>query len=279
MTRRILSTVGLWTIIIVALYAGRGHAGAWLLAAVAAATQYELYQLLGKIGYRPYSRLGTGFGFLIVLGAYYTPRFSCLVVLGGAPDILIIAAIVCTLVVLVREKVPGVIHTLMPTLFGILYVPYMLQFLAALPVHFDSETVGIMLAVWLIAVAKFTDVGALLIGMKFGRHKLAPTLSPAKTWEGAIGGVLMASAVGASLVFFAGNYFPNCFSPTVAALTALPIAAAAILSDLLESTLKRQAGVKDSGEIIPGIGGVLDLTDSLILSAPLGFIIFKYLLF
>lgn len=279
MTRRILSTVGLWTIIIVALYAGRGHAGAWLLAAAAAATQYELYQLLGKIGYRPYSKLGTGFGLLIVLGAYYTPRFSNLVVLGGGTDILIIATIVCTLVILFREKVNGVIHTLMPTLFGILYVPYMLQFLAALPVHFDSETVGIMLAVWLVAVAKFTDVGALLIGLKFGRHKLAPSLSPAKTWEGAIGGVLMASAVGASLVFFAGIYFPDSFSPTVAAITALPVAAAAILSDLMESTIKRQAGVKDSGDMIPGIGGVLDLTDSLILSAPLGFLIFKYLLF
>lgn len=279
MTRRILSTIGLWTIIIVAIYVGRGHACAWLLAAAAAATQYELYLLLGKIGYRPYSRLGIGFGLLIVLGAYYLPRFSDLVVLGGGPDILILAAIVCTIVVLFREKVSGTIQALIPTLFGILYVPYMLQFLAALPVHFDSETVGIMLAVWLVAVAKFTDVGALLIGLKFGRHKLAPSLSPAKTWEGAIGGVLMASAVGALLVFVAGDYFPEDFSPAVAALTALPIAVVAILSDLMESTIKRQAGVKDSGQMIPGIGGALDLTDSLILSAPLGFLIFKYLLF
>ncbi|MBP7143242.1 MAG: phosphatidate cytidylyltransferase, partial [Opitutaceae bacterium] len=133
---------------------------------------------------------------------------------------------------------------------------------------------GLVMALWLIAVAKFCDTGALLSGMAFGRHRMAPQISPKKTWEGFAGGLLSAALMGAAIAYFARDYLPAGFSPWLAALIALPIAAVSVVSDLVESIMKRRADVKDSGRTIPGIGGMFDLTDSLILAAPLGYAVF-----
>ena len=134
-----------------------------------------------------------------------------------------------------------------------------------------------MLAVWLVFAAKFCDVGALVWGSMFGKHKIAPTMSPAKTWEGAIGGVISAALMCAGLVALYPQHFPASFPPWVAALAAVPPAILSITSDLIESVLKRTAGVKDSGRTIPGIGGAFDLMDSLILAAPVGYLILRVL--
>ena len=107
-----------------------------------------------------------------------------------------------------------------------------------------------------------------------GKHKMAPTLSPNKTWEGAIGGVLV-SVIGAYLVGLLGNQLDLGFKfslPTIA-LLAIPLSIIGQIGDLLESAFKRQANVKDSGQGIPGIGGALDLVDSLILAAPLAYVL------
>jgi phosphatidate cytidylyltransferase len=136
---------------------------------------------------------------------------------------------------------------------------------------------GLVLGIWLIAVAKFCDVGALLTGLAFGRHKMSPVISPKKTWEGAIGGVLISAGVGAVLAWFCRDYLPVALTPALAALIALPIAALAIVSDLIESIIKRRADTKDAGAAIPGIGGFFDLSDSLILTAPVGYALFHLL--
>ena len=171
------------------------------------------------------------------------------------------------------------------TLFGVLYVPFMLQFLVRTIVLYDDKYIGLALGLWLVAVAKFCDVGALLTGLALGRHKMAPNISPKKTWEGAVGGLAVSAGVGALLGAwlgrseqFGGPYFPGDFTPLRAALMALPIAAAAITSDLVESIIKRRAEVKDTGQFIPGIGGAFDLTDSLILAAPIGYFLFCFCL-
>ena len=125
-------------------------------------------------------------------------------------------------------------------------------------------------------VAKFSDVGGLLIGSWLGKNKMAPQISPAKTWEGFAGGVATSSVLGFALVLLLRDYFPQNFHPWVAALCAIPIAALAAFSDLIESVIKRQAEVKDSGKSIPGIGGAFDLVDSMLLSAPVAFIILSF---
>jgi CDP-diglyceride synthetase len=109
------------------------------------------------------------------------------------------------------------------------------------------------------------DIAAYVIGSLIGRRKLAPRISPGKTWEGTIAGFLAA----ASAVWFVGT---QVFSPALPASLLVPLALtigpAGLLGDLLESALKRAAGVKDSGTIFPGHGGVLDRIDSLLLVAP-----------
>ncbi len=156
----------------------------------------------------------------------------------------------------------------------------MLQFLVRiLLINGPHAHTGLAFALWLIAVSKFCDVGALLSGMAFGKHKMAPVISPKKTWEGAIGGLLTSAALGAGIVYFchAYNYFPATFTPLLAAAVAVPIAGFGIVSDLVESVIKRRANTKDSGAAIPGIGGMFDLSDSLILTAPVGFLVFSLL--
>jgi phosphatidate cytidylyltransferase len=135
-----------------------------------------------------------------------------------------------------------------------------------------------MLGIWLVAVTKFCDVGALLIGMLIGQHKLAPHASPNKTWEGAVGGVLIGSGIGAALLLIFPSLFPASLTPLVVILIGIPVASAGIVSDLIESIIKRRCGVKDSGRSIPGIGGAFDLVDSLVLSAPVAYLLLRAIL-
>ena len=106
------------------------------------------------------------------------------------------------------------------------------------------------------------DVAAYAVGSSFGRRKIAPAISPGKTWEGTIAGFLAAATVVLVAVAPTGIY-------VWAALAALTIGPVAFAGDLLESWLKRRAGVKDSGTLLPGHGGVLDRIDSLLTAAPL----------
>jgi phosphatidate cytidylyltransferase len=107
------------------------------------------------------------------------------------------------------------------------------------------------------------DTAAYFVGKKLGRNKLAPRLSPGKTVEGALGG-LAGSALGASLV----NFFYPAASFSMIAILGLLVGVFGMLGDLFESSLKRTAGIKDTGVIIPGHGGVLDRFDSMIFTAP-----------
>jgi phosphatidate cytidylyltransferase len=118
-----------------------------------------------------------------------------------------------------------------------------------------------ILAVWA------ADVAAYAFGSTFGRHKIAPRISPGKTWEGTLAGFLAAAGVVLLATAAVGT-------PDWAVVTAIAIGPAAFAGDLLESWLKRRAGVKDSGKLLPGHGGVLDRIDSLLAAAPLVALVF-----
>ncbi len=142
--------------------------------------------------------------------------------------------------------------------------------LALVQIKLAGELVllAIMATVWL------ADIAAYFSGRTFGRHKLAPAISPGKTWEGAIGGVLAVVAYG----FFYLSVLPKELAGSPALLLVLLVAFAAfsIVGDLLESLLKRQAGLKDSSGILPGHGGVLDRIDSLTSTLPMAAIALHY---
>jgi len=119
-------------------------------------------------------------------------------------------------------------------------------------------------------------VGGLLFGSWLGKHKLAPAISPGKTWEGLIGGIFSSMVVAGLGILVLPDLFPTKLTWYFAVLIAIPIATISALSDLLESVIKRQAEVKDSGKSIPGIGGAFDLIDSLLLSAPISFLLLSF---
>lgn len=275
MGKRILSTIALWFIILAAMYFFQARGGIFLLVLVAVFTQREFYQMVARIGHTPFARIGLLFGAVITLG----PVLEVVVHPLLTPEnLLALAAVVFAIRIVGERSSENRVESLGWTLFGLIYVPFMLQFLVRiLLIDGPHAASGLAIALWLIAVSKFCDVGALLSGMAFGKHKMAPVISPKKTWEGAIGGLLTSAALGAGIVYFWGEYFPAALTPPLAALVALPIAGAGIVSDLVESVIKRRANTKDSGATIPGIGGMFDLSDSLILTAPLGFIAFSLL--
>ncbi len=274
MGQRIFSTLLLWTLVILCIRFLGATGGVWLITLIAALTLREFYGLVRKIGVEPFDRFGITLGAIITLTPLYLePRFNI-----DTQAIVALAVIVFAIRILGERDASNRVETLGWTLFGLLYVPFMLHYLVRIIQHPGPHPhTGLTLCVWLIAVSKFCDVGALLSGLAFGRHKMAPEISPKKTWEGAIGGVLISMGVGAAIAHFCRAYLPDTFTPLIAAAVAAPIASLAIISDLVESIIKRRANAKDAGQTIPGIGGMFDLSDSLILTAPVGFIAFRLL--
>ena len=156
-------------------------------------------------------------------------------------------------------------------LFGLIYIAYPLTLV---PLLWKQED-GPALVLFLMVCVWSGDIAALYIGRAFGRHKLAPRLSPGKTWEGAIAsiaGSMLAAGVVISVadaLTARGNTLLHISEPLwQSLLLAVLLNMAAQLGDLLESAIKRGAGVKDSGNMLPGHGGILDRIDALLLAAP-----------
>ena len=131
---------------------------------------------------------------------------------------------------------------------------------------------GLLLAFWTLSLVWATDIGAYFAGRSIGGPKLAPRISPSKTWAGLGGGVLAALILGFVLHRFAGL-------PIQLAAASGLLAVAAQLGDLLESAMKRRAGVKDSGTLLPGHGGVMDRLDGVVAAAPLAAVLYLLLVF
>ena len=202
-----------------------------------------------------------------------------IIAIGGALIALIL--IVCSARILWQREPDTRFETLLSTVFGLVYVPFMLQFFVRIFWMYgegpESHWTGIFVALWIVAVSKFCDVGAYLVGSLIGRHRMAPTISPGKSWEGAVGGVLISVGVGCGFILLFRTHLPENLTPLTGALIALPVAITSIVSDLIESIMKRGAAMKDSGKTIPGIGGAFDLMDSLVLVAPVGYLLFLIL--
>ncbi len=278
MLSRILSTLILWTVVLGGLWLFGAHAAVVLVTLLAALTLHEFYTITTRMGLPAFRWMGLFFSVLMTAGAYYLGWYTDGAEVMGpvSTGLLVLAFIVCCIRVL-GERDPGSrVETIAATMLGLFCVPFMLQFLLRLLLsEFDTGD-NLVLCLWVVAVSKFCDVGALLVGLSIGRHKMAPQISPKKSWEGAVGGVLISSGVGAAIAHFAAGYLPEMLTPAIAAAIAVPLAVATIISDLMESALKRRADVKDTGTLIPGIGGAFDLTDSLILAAPLAYFIFFF---
>lgn len=266
MKGRIFSTLLLWAILIATAVFLQGLGAVILATAAAFFMQREFYDMLKKNGHNPLVYAGLALGLLISLA----PLARNIPAIQGA-NLVVLAMVILCAAALLRNPRGSLTSALGSTFLGLLLGPCALACVSLTVMHFESETTGLLMALWIVMTAKFTDMGALLTGLAIGKHKLAPSLSPKKTWEGVFGGIALCLISSGLYAHFLGKRLPEGFTPQTAVLMALPIAIGAIMADLIESAFKRECGVKDSGTILPGIGGIFDLTDSFMLTAPLGY--------
>jgi len=284
MILRTLSTLFLWSLIGGVVYSLKEVGAMWILNLCATLTLFEIYTILGRLGYAAnrVSGLITG-GCMIPISFYFE---------GSGIDVLAIGALLSSSAcVLFPQAQRGMyIKRLMPTFFGLLFVTFLLHYfvriiqVAGTPSVDGTLGFGLFFCLWVVIVAKFSDIGALLVGKAIGRTKMAPSISPGKTVEGLVGGFGASAGIGALIPWLVINQFPEIasfgdwvFTPSQGAIWGSLIALSAVIGDLIASVLKRLAGMKDSGGTIPGIGGLLDLTDSLILAAPTGYFILRFI--
>ena len=174
----------------------------------------------------------------------------------------------------IKYKAEGAISNLAATLFSFIYIGFGGYFLIQLRlIDFYSDTFqkqsGYIIT--FLAVVKGTDIGAYLLGRKYGKSKIIPSISPGKSWQGLFGGLFLSVVIAVAL----GTYAFSLLSISESIIFGSLLTFYGQFGDLVESMLKRDAGIKDSASLIPEFGGFLDLIDSPFFAAPLGWILFK----
>lgn len=262
-----------------------GRPGVWLVPLAATITALgvsELLALLRRGRHEP--MVGSAYlCSLLLIGSASLPivwSSPSLSSSGGRLGVMVVAWASCLAIVfaegLVRYQRPGTSTVnIALTLFVAVYVALPISFLVHLRLLHPGR-LGILAVVSVLFVVKFSDVGAYFTGRGFGRRKLAPRLSPKKTVEGAVGGVVagcIASWFYFSLVL--GWLVPGphpLASGAIRLLYGVTLSLAGILGDLAESLIKRDVGQKDSSRWLPGLGGVLDVMDSVTFAAPVAYL-------
>ena len=244
------------------------------LAAIAAIMSVEFYRMMTAAGIPNFDRYGTMGTVALVLVTWYAGARG---LRDGAWDSVVLFA--ATVGIFLRQfpqkNNPRPLQTIGGTLFGILYVGLLWNFLPKLMLYgrpVGTEGIympGRWLLLYAVFAAKFTDIGAYATGCLFGRHKLIPRISPAKSWEGVFGGVAIGTLAGTLLVWGLDDVLaPLGLTWRRAIPLGLLLSVCAVVGDLTESLFKRAANVKDSGGVVPGMGGFLDVLDSILFTAP-----------
>lgn len=175
----------------------------------------------------------------------------------------------------VSKKNTAGIVAISTTLFGLMYVPWLLNFIQK--INYFPGVDGRYYVLYFILVTKFSDSGAYIVGSLIGRHKMIPRISPGKTWEGFAGAIVVAAGASYLFAHWAGPRLTG-MTATHSIILGGMLAATAVIGDLIESLFKRESGVKDSGSLFPGMGGILDLLDSLLFNAPLMYLYLRHML-
>ena len=185
---------------------------------------------------------------------------------GGGQALTVCFGLTCISVLLwcVSDGVQGSVRDITGGIFVAAYVPLLASFSSLLLWAPD----GAKRVIVFIAVTICSDIGGFAVGVIAGRHPMAPSVSPKKSWEGAAGSVVVCviAGVGTVMVMLGGSWWAG-------AILGLAVAVAATVGDLTESTIKRDLGIKDMGSILPGHGGLMDRMDSLLLAAPVAWAI------
>ena len=255
------------------LPAGIGGVGiVVLLLIILPVATIELATLFAAERVRPYRFISMAGSGMLVLHAFAT-QFDVFKPIATSTLAFIIVFVMLFAALqraLLKQTQEAITH-MAGTVLATLYLGGLGWFLMALRVkRSDTFTGTTMVILMILLVVKFTDIGAYFGGRALGRHKLIPWLSPGKTWEGLFFGMLTAGLVGMACAPRVSNLtWPKGF------IFGAIIGGVGQVGDLLESLMKRDAEVKDSGRLIPGFGGILDVIDSPLLAAPFAYLLFS----
>ncbi|MBU2102950.1 MAG: phosphatidate cytidylyltransferase [Candidatus Omnitrophota bacterium] len=216
---------------------------------------YEFFYMVEKKRVRLFKPFGLLVGLFIPITIYFRVSIGE----GWQFLFVVIGLFLLFLLELTKKDTHQTILSISATVFGIIYIAWCFSFLLKI----RQLPHGALLVGFLLVVTKSSDIGAYLLGKKYGKTLLLERVSPQKTFEGALGGFLASLAAGLIFsVFVTSIPFMEKF------FLIMLIAIVSQLGDLFESLIKRDCEVKDSGRILPGMGGVLDVIDSIIFTAP-----------
>jgi len=285
--RRLLSTVVLWAIILTALFCGNKAISDYsflvVMVFLAVSGLAEFYGIAAKRDLVCFNYWGIFGGALLIIGTFF--QVTGHIGTHGSParvndfetSFLILFVLgLCLRQFFSRSNTAGIL-AISTTLFGLMYVPWLLNFLQKINFFERLNDNGKYYVLYFIVVTKFSDTGAYAVGSLIGKHKMIPRISPGKTWEG-FGGAIVVSTL-ASVLF--AHFFRDKLAGMNwihAVILGVVLSVCAVVGDLIESLFKREAGVKDSGNFFPGIGGILDLLDSLLFNAPIMYLYLRHVL-
>jgi len=279
---RAFSSLALWGICAATMY-WAFEPGLWLLiAGLILRGLFEFYQMLGSAGLPHFRRTGMQLGGVLILGGLYVGlRQGADAAFSFETAVLMVG----TLLVFVRqifrtkgEELP--VAAVGYTLLGIVYIAF-LGAMAANLIYFtpraaDGHLTGHLYLLYLAVVTKMSDCGAYLVGSLIGKHPMIPRISPKKTWEGFFGALAFSTIASFCLLKLLPAQLVRIGPTLNALLLGLSLGFVAVLGDLAESLVKRSTATKDSGQLLPGIGGAMDLIDSLLFTAPLLYLYLRY---
>jgi phosphatidate cytidylyltransferase len=277
--KRLLSWVALWVVALWFVFSGWETGSLLLIAFFGLAAQWEFYLAQEEKGHKVFKQSGLFCGALIFANSWYfliaNPTHAGFVHFGE--ELVLVLALLGAFIrlVIVPETHREPITTAALTLLGLLYVPFLFNFVALLALTPGNPQLNNFLLIYLLAVTKFSDVGAYVIGSLIGRHKMIPRISPGKTWEGFGGAILTSLVISIAMTHGMGEKL-HALTFQASIILGLLLPLVSVVGDLAESVVKRDASIKDSGRSIPGIGGALDLIDSILFTAP---VLYFYLQF
>ena len=273
---RFITTIALWSVALVIAFSGYELAFYALICAFGLIALWEFYGMLDHRSLPNFKVTGMICGTVMLVGSFY---YFAKIGPAQSYDFETAVLLFFLLTVFARQMFARLRHdeplqTMAYTLFGLLYVLWLFNFITkivyVMPRSSSGAVTGQFYVLYLIAVTKFSDMGAYLTGSVIGRHLMVPHISAKKTWEGFFGALVFALLCSLALLKLMPGHL-SVLTWTHATILGLLLGFAAVIGDLAESIIKRSTGVKDSGNLLPGIGGALDLLDSLLFTAPLLF--------
>ena len=243
----------------------------WLFVLIAAlalgAGLFEFFTLTKKLELKADASIAyIGAAFFFVAFIFDAPR--------NAPDMLILSFVLFLILLLISQMFrfqadfSKMLTGIGVTLLGVLYVAFLGGFIVSMSVGFYETTVPFLstkLLAFFFLIVMGADTGGYYVGKNLGKYKLIPKVSPGKTWEGVVGGIVFSSVFAAIAT---ATFFPE-LSYKFSIPLAIIMTIVGLFGDLAESAIKRGAGAKDAANILPGHGGILDRLDSLLFNAPI----------